>query len=268
MSANQNRMSVPSQLMIFCSIFLVSAAVVSVAMPASVLSRQGSPDEDASSCNLVALLIQQFDTVVPPALPPGWSSTTWVTSNSGLPQPPFASPPNAAYVDDREVTSDKRLLSPNISLVSGGEHIQVSFDNNFNTQDGFDGGVLEVSFDNGLSFQDVIAAGGIFMNGGYTGTISTCCGNPLGGRQAWTGDSRGFIVTSLILRVPAANNMMMLRWRMGTDSSIAGQGWRIDVVVVTECAPTPTPAPFPTPRVRPTPAPRPSPSSINKERRF
>lgn len=243
---------------VLCLISLVAAAVVALATaPTSVLSGQGSPDQDAPSCNLVLLLVQFFDTVVAPALPPGWSSTTWVTSNNGLPVPPFASPPNAAYVDDREITSDKRLLSPNMSLVPDSEHVQVSFLNNFNTQDGFDGGVLEVSFDNGLSFQDVIAAGGIFVNSGYTGTISTCCGNPLAGRQAWTGNSGGFIVTTLILRIPAAANMMMLRWRMGTDNSMAGQGWRIDQVFVTQCEPTPTPVPVPTTRPRPTPRPRP-----------
>ena len=260
----KTRCAQPRLRLVLC---LLVVAIAAIALARVTVAMDGG-DRAETRCDPILLLLEFFDRMAPPALPSGWSSTTWVTSNNGLPQPPFASPPNAAYVDDREVTSDKRLLSPNISLVSGGEHIQVSFDNNFNTQDGFDGGVLEVSFDNGLSFQDVIAAGGIFMNGGYTGTISTCCGNPLGGRQAWTGDSRGFIVTSLILRVPAATNMMMLRWRMGTDSSIAGQGWRIDVVVVTECMPTPTPAPFPTPRVRPTPAPRPSPSTINKERRF
>ena len=65
--------------------------------------------------------------------------------------------------------------------------MRVFFRNNFNLQEGLDGGVLEVSFDNGLTFQDILTAGGTFIYGGYNGSISTCCGNPLAGREAWTG---------------------------------------------------------------------------------
>ena len=107
----------------------------------------------------------------------------------------------------------------------------MSFRNNFNLQDGFDGGVLEISFDDGLTFQDILAAGGTFASGGYNGTISTCCGNPLAGRQAWTGNSGGFISTTVNL--PYSSLPIILRWRMGSDSSGAGEGWRIDSVAIT-----------------------------------
>ena len=60
---------------------------------------------------------------------------------------------------------------------------------------GFDGGVLEVSFDGGNTFQDILAAGGSFVMGGYNRTIATDRGSPLAGRQAWSGDSEGFITT-------------------------------------------------------------------------
>jgi hypothetical protein len=86
-------------------------------------------------------------------LPPGWSSTTWITSNAGLPTPPADSLPNAAFVDDPVTISDKQLLSPNIPVVADGDPARVSFRNNFNLQDGFDGGVLEISFDDGLTFR-------------------------------------------------------------------------------------------------------------------
>src|SRR6266404_7443071 len=193
--------------------------------------------------------------VTPPGLPPGWSSTTWVTSNSGLPTPPVDSPPNAAFVNDPGMIGDNMLVSPSLSLLPGGEFVQVFFRNNFNVQEGFDGGVLEVSFDNGLTFQDVLAAGGTFVSGGYNGTISSCCGNPLAGRQAWTGNSGEFINTGVNL--PQAGTTIMLRWRMGSDNSIAGQGWRIDSVAIIECLkPSPTPRGWRL-RPRPTPAPRP-----------
>jgi hypothetical protein len=100
--------------------------------------------------------------------------------------------------------------------------------------------VLEVSTDGG-PFQDILAAGGSFDRGGYNGTISACCGNPLGGRNGWTGSSGGFIETDVGL--PFQGHTIVLRWRMGTDSSVSGQGWRIDTVQIVCERPTPTATP-------------------------
>jgi hypothetical protein len=221
------------------------------------------------TCSPVSLLIENFDAVTPPALPQGWSSTTWVTSDSGLPTPPADSLPNVAFVDDPATISDKRLDSPSMILWEGSEPVQITFRNNFNMQDGFDGGVLEISIDGGATFQD-IQTRGVFVSGAYNGTISNCCGNPLAGRQAWTGNSNGFMTTTLDVSVTWGPSMI-LRWRMGSDSSVSGQGWRVDNIVVTQChkpvpsvtptpsepPPPPTPKPTPTARPRPTPAPRP-----------
>jgi hypothetical protein len=216
-------------------------------------------------CNPVTLLSESFDGVTPPALPPGWSSTTWVTSNSGAPVPPADSLPNAAFIDDPANVSDKQLVSPSIFLFEGGEPVQITFRNNFNFQDGFDGGVLEISTDGGNTFQDIGAVGGNFANGGYNGTISTCCGNPLAGRRAWTGSSGGFITTIVNLPISWGPNMV-LRWRMGSDNGISAEGWRLDTILITQChkpipSPPPTPRPTVTTRARPTPAPRPSAAS-------
>ncbi len=111
-------------------------------------------------CNPVTLLTENFDGVTPPTLPPGWSSATWMTSNSGVPTPPSDSQPNAAFVNDPATISDKQLVSPNIFLVEGGEPMQITFRSNFNFQDGFDGGVLEISTDGGNTFQDILTVGG------------------------------------------------------------------------------------------------------------
>ena len=109
--------------------------------------------------------------------------------------PPADTLPNAAFVVDPAAIGDKQLLSPNITLVCDAGEVRVSFHNNFNFQDGFDGVVLEVSYDGGLTFGDVLVAGGTFVAGGYNGTINSCCHNPLTGRQVWTGNSGGFIDT-------------------------------------------------------------------------
>jgi len=229
-----------------------------VAVTAITLAVAGN-NRVEGTCNPGTILMENFDGVTPPALPPSWSSTSWGTSNSGVPTPPSDSPPNAALVDDPATISDKQLVSPSIFLVEGGEPVQITFRNNFNLQDGFDGGVLEISTDGGNTFQDILTVGG-FENGGYNGAISSCCGNPLAGRQAWTGNSGGFITTTVNVGVTWGPNMV-LRWRMGSDSSVSGEGWRIDTVGITQChKPIPTtPPPRPTPRPRPTPASRPTP---------
>ena len=55
--------------------------------------------------------------------------------------------------------------------------------------------MLEISTDGGNTFQDILDAGGSFDAGGYNRTISTDRGSPIAGRQAWSGNSEGFITT-------------------------------------------------------------------------
>ena len=212
-------------------------------------------------CSQLVVLAQNFDNVAPPILPPDWLATNalgppplWVTSNSG------ATPPNAAFVDDPGVVSDKRLDSLHFPVSGAG--VQLSFEHNFNLEAsdvdpnvGFDGAVLEMSFDGGNTFQDILAIGGSFSIGGYNRTISTDRGSPIAGRQAWSGNSGGFICT--IVTLPFLPPGGRFRWRMASDNSGSGEGWRVDTVTISLCAPVPCQPPTPPPR--PTPAPRPNP---------
>jgi hypothetical protein len=231
-------------------LLIIAAAASGLARIALAVAIDGSDQSDVQ-CDPILLLLEEFDSVTPPVLPAGWSSTTWVTSNSGVPTPPADTLPNAALIDDPATISDMQLLSPNIVYPADGGRVQLFFRNNFNLQDGFDGGVLEISFDGGSTFQDVVAAGGTFVSGGYNGTISTCCGNPLAGRQAWTGNSGGF--STVRVNLPHPGGTYMLRWRMGSDSSISGEGWRIDSVSITQYCNLIRPPRHPTPHPRPTP---------------
>jgi hypothetical protein len=219
--------------------------------------------------------LENFDIVMPPVLPPNWTAINainpdgifWQTSDSGDPSPPAESLPNAAWINDPDTVSDKYLDSPplvinpnarilifsnNYPLDDGFRNASLSFSNNYALDDGFDGGVLEVSVDGG-PFQDILAAGGSFDTGGYNGTISTCCGNPLAGRPAWTGDSGGFILTAVDLAAFFGHSIV-LRWRMASDSSGSGDGWRVDDIAIGCERSTPTPTPFPTPSITPTPS--------------
>jgi hypothetical protein len=219
---------------------------------------------------------ENFDSVTPPALPPGWVATNalgpqplWVTSNSGVPVPPADTPPNAAFIDDPGVPSDKRLDVAECDFFEG-TAARLTFRHNFNLEAsdpnpslGFDGGVLELSFDGGNTFQDILAVGGTFVTGGYNRVISADRGSPIAGRQAWSGNSGGYMTT--VVNMPTFPIACILRWRMASDNSGSGEGWRVDTVNIAWChgipcpptpTPTPTPRPNPTSRPRPTPAPR------------
>ncbi len=182
---------------------------------------------------------QNFDALVAPALPAGWVTSqpinlpgapTWVTSNAGTPAPAAFSAPNSIFSTDPANILDNIIELPAIAITS--TSAQVSFRNNYSLETNFDGGVLEIAIGAG-SFQDIIAAGGSFVSGGYNGTISGAFGNPIGGRQAWTGTSAGgFIVTTANLPAAAAGQNVRLRFRMGSDNSFAALGWRIDNVTV------------------------------------
>jgi len=174
---------------------------------------------------------ENFDAVTVPNLPAGWTATNavggaplWVTSNSGSPTPAANSAPNALFIDDPGSVTDKQITTPTFTPAFGAV---VSFRNNFALESGFDGGVVEISI-NGGPYVDIVTAGGAFTAGGYTGTISTSFASPIAGRNAWTGSSGSFILTSFTLPVAAAGQPVKLKFRMGSDNSVAATGWRVD----------------------------------------
>ena len=200
------------------------------------------PINAARPGQLASILTENFDGVVAPALPAGWTAsnasgppTLWVTSSAGNPTPPADSAPNAAFIDDPGVASDKRLDSPIIALGPGSS--RVTFRQNVSLQTSFDGGVLEISIDGG-AFTDIIAAGGSFVAHPYDAVMPGCCGNPLAGRQAWSGSTAGFVTTTVNLPAAAAGHNIVLRWRMGSgEQPTTGQGWRIDNISIEDIQP-------------------------------
>ncbi len=178
-----------------------------------------------------------FDGVVTPALPAGWTSVPlaaadfWATSAT---TPDTV--PNDAFVNDPGSVSDTALVTPSIAIPAGGPAPVLSFRNNFNLEansgnpaQGFDGGVLELSAGGG-AFQDVITAGGSFLGGGYTRTISGCCSNPIANRQAWSGNSGGYITSTVQLPASVSGQTIQLRWRRATDSTVSAAGWWVDTI--------------------------------------
>ena len=189
--------------------------------------------------------MENFDSVTPPALPTGWAAVTaldcinsnpWATTTNN---PDTA--PNTTFVNDPNCISDEHLVSPPFPIISA--TAVLTFRHNFDMETGFDGGVIEVSTNGGTSFQDIIAAGGTFVGGtqGYNGTISVNFGSPIGGRMAFTGNSGGYVTTSINLPAGFNGQSMIVRWRRATDSSVSDVGWFVDTISVTgsNCAAQP-----------------------------
>ncbi len=185
---------------------------------------------------------ENFDGVAAPNLPAGWTTTLtngaatctpggtcalgtqWVT-NTTTPD----TSPNSAFHNDPACVTDTTLDSPSIAISSN--TAQVTFRHSYNTESTFDGGVLEIAVGGG-AFADIVTAGGSFVTGGYNATISTRFQNPIAGRMAWSGNSGGYIITTANLPPDAMGQNVKLRFRMGSDCSVGGVGWRIDTVSI------------------------------------
>jgi PKD repeat protein len=184
---------------------------------------------------LASMFSENFDGVANPALPSGWTTATtgaqssWVTSVSSS-----DSAPNAVFSPDPGAVGLNELDTPVINLPASST--QLAFRHSYNLETasgstGYDGGVLEIKIGGG-AFTDILAAGGSFVSGGYDHTISSSFSNPLAGRQAWSGNSGGFITTIVNLPASASGQAIQLRWRCGSDSSVSSVGWFVDTVSI------------------------------------
>jgi hypothetical protein len=192
---------------------------------------------------------ENFDASVAPSLPAGWATSSsnalpaWTTISSV-----YNSSPNCTFSPGATGIGINELVSPQITLPSG--LCQLSFANHYNLEAdtppvGYDGGVLEIKIGSG-AFMDILSVGGSFAQSGYNRTISSGFGNPLAGRQAWSGNSGGFVTTLVDLPPAAAGQTIQLRWRCSSDNNNASAGWHIDSVSITTrncCDPLAPPPP-------------------------
>ena len=178
---------------------------------------------------------ENFDGVTAPSFPAGWTAASvqsginFVTSTSNS-----NSAPNAAFAaDPTAVGGGSDLTTPSIPITT--QAAILTFRNRYDTETGWDGGVVEISIAGG-SFQDIITAGGAFIANGYNGPLGPGDNNPLANRPAWSGNSNGYLTTSIRLPAAAAGQNVQFRFRFGGDDNTAGvgpnPGWYIDNVQV------------------------------------
>ncbi|PYS99330.1 MAG: hypothetical protein DMF63_11970 [Acidobacteria bacterium] len=186
---------------------------------------------------------ESFDGVTAPALPAGWTTSStenhqlWRTAstrNQSVPNSLFSPAPHQQGLNE--------VVSPEFLVDS--TQAEISFRNWYELETTFlrnrlyDGAVMEIKIGGG-DWQDILAAGGIFVSGGYDGTIDGCCMNPLAGRLGWSGRSgvnqvSEFITTRATLPATAAGQNVRLRFRIGSDIGGFKEGQYIDDLAVTD----------------------------------
>ncbi|HEX6124284.1 MAG TPA: FG-GAP-like repeat-containing protein, partial [Pyrinomonadaceae bacterium] len=186
---------------------------------------------------------EKFDAVTAPDLPAGWTTNStanhqlWRTSatrNQSVPNSLFSPAPHQQGLNE--------VISPPFAVTSS--EAEVRFRNWYELETTFlrnrlyDGSVMEIKLGDG-EWQDILAAGGLFLSGGYDGVIDGCCQNPLAGRMGWSGRSgvnqtSEFITTTAKLPATAAGQTVRLRWRVGTDIGSFREGQYIDDLAVTD----------------------------------
>ncbi len=168
----------------------------------------------------------------------GGGTTPWVVTSSDS-----YSPTQSWFASEEDQVKDQLLVAAfSTPLVDTGATLQ--FWQRYETEAGFDGGVLEYSVDGAISWFDILDGDGAaipansarFVSEPYNSSLDVCCANPLAGRQAWSGISSGWVNTIVDLS-DLAGHSVRFRWRMGSDDAVSdGLGWWVDDVVILDAA--------------------------------
>ena len=145
---------------------------------------------------------------------PAWSATT-ARSHT----------PAASWFGQEAITTSSSFLSSGSFAAAAAKNLSLlSFWHYYNTENGYDGGVVEYSV-NGGSWAD---AGSLFMRNGYNGRMDPY--SAIGGRRAFTGTNSFFTQAQLNLS-SFGTNPVAFRFRMESDDAVAAEGWYVDDII-------------------------------------
>ncbi len=135
------------------------------------------------------------------------------------------SPSHAWFAPDEASISD--LVLETASPIPIGIDTELRFWHDYDSEANWDGGVVEVKTEGGY-WTDV---GPLMTQNGYNGTINKNPDSAISGREAFTGDSLGYLETAVDLS-SYAGQAIYIRFRMVADGRIGGAGWYVDDVSV------------------------------------
>ena len=161
-------------------------------------------------------------------IPATWATSAGVgTSNFVVSSAQSHSAPNSFFGVNAGVATDFRIATVN-PIAMGAAPPTFSFWGNYNTEDGWDGGLVEISTNGGTTWSDL---GPYMTENGYNGSMGTGSNNPLGGRNAFTGNSNGWKKTTISL-LSFANQNALFRFRVGSDDNTNVVGWYVDDILL------------------------------------
>jgi choice-of-anchor B domain-containing protein len=181
---------------------------------------------------------------------PGWTHSgtadTWAASSVRTHDGALS-----FHAPDAASASDQRLASPAVTLPTGQMPVTLQFWNWQEIESEVpaalpaalhvgcrDGAILELSNDGGASWMRLETQ---LLTDPYDGLVSTGTGNPLGGLGAWCGNPQDWL--NSVVDVSAwAGQSVRFRFRLGTDTAGAREGWYVDELRVQSCVPNPTPS--------------------------
>ncbi|HMN42665.1 MAG TPA: GEVED domain-containing protein, partial [Phycisphaerales bacterium] len=149
------------------------------------------------------------------------------------------SPLNSVATNDVGSVSSQFLTLPTYTALGT---VTLDYWFRFNTEAGFDGWVVEASI-NGGAFTNIGAAA--FAFNGYNDTISTGFSSPIGGQDAYSGETIDFALGTQWFEAQAdipgvnAGDTVTIRFQMASDSSVGVTGggvWLDDITVANVAA--------------------------------
>jgi hypothetical protein len=226
-------------LLALCLLVLVSSHYLSLVGAGSGAAEAGGPErrgDSSATCEHGAPVIVYADdfesgktTWINRGLWDTWTYQEWKSRSGRF----------AWYASAPAATSEKRLDSPDISLPSNAASLRLSFWHyrNLEADDSRcqDGGVLGLSTDGGNSWLQIQNRD--LLVEPYDGHIPYGIGNPLGARDAWCGQA-GEWREVLVNFDRYAGRTVRVRFHMGTDRTVASEGWYVDDVSVLACLAT------------------------------
>lgn len=139
----------------------------------------------------------------------------------------FAHSPTTSFFASEPAEVTEQVLALTTPVAVGADSV-LRFWHRYDTENTWDGGVIEISTD-GTTWVDL---GSHVVSNGYDAVLSAGA-NPLAGRSAFTGDSGGFVETLVDLST-FAGTTAQIRFRFATDDTLPGSGWYVDDVVLAD----------------------------------
>ncbi len=163
-------------------------------------------------------------------------STNFTTNNTGTIDLDWSlninnpySGTTAWFADNIEGITDQFLTFDVPSVLLAGNP-QLNFWHNYDTETSWDGGVVEISTDGGSNWADL---GPQFIQNGYNETIEVNPASGISGREAFTGNSLGYIQSKVDLS-SFVGQTAKIRFRFASDEYVGGNGWWVDDIVVVD----------------------------------